>query len=185
MARQPGVLGGGKKTLKTSIALDMGLSLATGLPFLGHFPVKRRCGVILLSGESGLGTLKETLRRICKSKGIRLPDVEGLFLSEWMPRFDSDQNLASLDLTLQETKSEVLIIDPTYFCMRGDNAGNLFSQGESLRGIKELCQGHGVSLVLVHHSRKRSKNDSVYGPPELDNLVMVRLCGILASVAPA
>ena len=124
----------------------------------------------MLSGESGLPTLKETLQRIAKSKGIALSDVTQLFLSEWLPRFDNLQNLASIDLALQDTGAKVLIVDPTYFCMRGENAGNLFSQGEALRGITEVCRNYHASLVLVHHTRKRSKNQSVYSNPDLDNL---------------
>ena len=152
-----GLLAEEKSPLKTTITLDMALSLTTGSPFLGHFTVNRQCGVIMLSGESGLPTLKETLQRIAKSKGIALSDVTQLFLSEWLPRFDNLQNLASIDLALQDTGAKVLIVDPTYFCMRGENAGNLFSQGKACRGITEVCRNYHASLVLVHHTRKRSE----------------------------
>ena len=37
--RQPAVIGGRPKTLKTSIALDMAISLASGKPFLDTFAV--------------------------------------------------------------------------------------------------------------------------------------------------
>ena len=169
--KQPGTLGGGKKTLKTCTAQDMAVSLATGLPFLGRFPIVRPCGVIMLSGESGEGTLKETFRRICKTKGTNFSKIKNLWLSsEWLPRFNRLEDLATLELFLQETKAELLIVDPTYFCMDGAGAGNIFIQGETLRPIKEICQKYGVSLVLVHHMRKRSKGDSVYGNPDLDNL---------------
>ena len=105
-----------------------------------------------------------------QGQGYSLSDVTQLYLSEWLPRFDSLQNLASIDLALQDTDAKVLIVDPTYFCMKGENAGNLFSQGEALRGIKDVCQKYGASLVLIHHTRKCSKNQSVYSNPDLDNL---------------
>ena len=111
----------------------------------------------MLSGESGQATLKETLLRICKAKGLSHSDITKLRLSEWLPRFDSIHNLASLELAFQETAAEMLFVDPLYFCMSGENAGNLFSLGTALKPIKELRLKHGVSLVLIHHTCKREE----------------------------
>ena len=54
VARQPGVLGGAKKILKTTILLDMAISVATGEPFLRQFPVRRTCNTVVISAESGI-----------------------------------------------------------------------------------------------------------------------------------
>ena len=59
VARQPCILAGGKKTLKTSLLIDLGISLAMGGCFLGRLKVNRRCRVDMMSGESGLATLQK------------------------------------------------------------------------------------------------------------------------------
>lgn len=60
-AKQPMVIGGPPKALKTSLALDLAVSLATGTKFLGTFDVPVACGVAVFSGESGRTTINETM----------------------------------------------------------------------------------------------------------------------------
>ena len=61
---EPGQIVGPMKACKTTVAVDLCLSIATATPFLGHFAVPNaaRCG--LVSGESGRATLQETAHRI-------------------------------------------------------------------------------------------------------------------------
>ncbi len=65
VAGQPCIVAGGKKCLKTSLLIDLGISLAVGGLFLGKLRVNRACRVGIMTGESGLATIQETARRIC------------------------------------------------------------------------------------------------------------------------
>src|SRR4051812_48764587 len=73
---QATVIGGPKKSLKTSIAIDLAISLAIGAKFLNHFLVRRPVRVLILSGESGEATIQETAKRICQFKGLKLEDCQ-------------------------------------------------------------------------------------------------------------
>ena len=170
--KQPCLVGGPRKGMKTSILIALAIALAACLRFLGHFVVTRPVKVIILSGESGMATLQETARRIAKSMGLLLSEIENLFWSDFLPRLDDAQHLDALERMIEETGCEVLIVDPAYLCLPGGDAGNIFIQGSLLRNINEICQRHGVGLVLAHHFRKRAKAKSAadFDPPELDDL---------------
>ena len=165
-------MAGPKKALKTSILIAMAVALATGEPFLGRMAVTRPSKVVVLSGESGLATLQETARRICKSMGVRLSAIDNLQWSDFLPAFDDPRHMDGLKRLLQETGCEILIVDPAYLCMPGADAANLFAQGALLRQVSEICQHHGVGLILAHHTRKRGKikNAADHDPPELDDM---------------
>ena len=130
---QPCILAGQKKTLKTSLAIALAIALATGLAFLDHFAIKRICKVLILSGESGMATLRDTARRICKSLGISFEEIENLYWGDFLPKLDEPTHLDALSRAIDETGCEVCILDPCYLMMPASDSGNLHAQGERLR----------------------------------------------------
>ena len=127
--------------------------------------------MLFLSGESGMATLIDTVDRVCASKGILRTDLKNLFISEFVPRFDNDRHLDGVARAFDETGVELAIVDPTFLAMPGYDAGNLFIQGEMLRGMGDVCVQHGVTLVLIHHFKKRKqKNQRDNDPPDMTDL---------------
>ena len=70
-AGQPGGIYGGLKTLKTSLAADLLISLASGTPFLGRFPVAEPGRVVFLSGEAGLEALQASAAAFVRNEACR------------------------------------------------------------------------------------------------------------------
>jgi hypothetical protein len=169
---QPGIVAGPQKAMKTSFIMDMLISLATGSLFLGRIPVARTCRSIFLSGESGIATLRRLAHRISKAKGVDFPSTDNLWISEFLPWFTDKKHLDGIERMIEERAPEVLAVDPVYLCLSGADAGNIFAQGEKLRGIGQICRRHGVCLLLAHHMRKQGKvkNASDYEPRELDDI---------------
>ena len=169
VAGQPGIIAGPKKSLKTSIIIDLAISLATGTPFLGHMDVPRPTAVGIMSGESGLATIQETARRVALAKGHQLADLSELIISDSLPQLESVSDLDSLAQFVRADDLEVLILDPTYLMMSGDDAGNLFKQGSLLRPLTDLGQKLDCTILLVHHTRKNIGGDP-FAPPELESI---------------
>ncbi|MHB1033515.1 MAG: AAA family ATPase [Pirellulales bacterium] len=167
---QPCIVAGASKCLKTSLLVDMAVSLAHGGRFLGRFAVPAAVRVGMMSGESGLATLRETIIRVCRAAGIDPAALSNLIVSAEVPRVAKQDHLDALERFVREHKLSVLMIDPAYQAM-GDAAsemGNLFAVGEVLRGLVALCQTAGTTLILCHHNRKGSGANG--DAPELSDI---------------
>ena len=176
---QPVVVGGPRKSLKTSIILDLAVSVATERKFLGHFPVPKKRRVGVLCGESGPATLQETFFRICKTKGINDPKSVDIHWSFKLPQLSRDEDLADLQEQIEASSIEVVILDPLYLCLLSGNpdlqAQNMFHMGPLLARIAEACLTAGATPILLHHTKKGSAMPAKgtnyrFEPPDLEDL---------------
>ena len=168
VAGQPCILAGPKKTLKTSVSIDLAVSLAFGGYFLGEFKAPEAVRVGIMTGESGLATIQETVQRICIAAGLDPQTLISLIITDRIPQLESHDHLEALQSFIQQYQLEVLIVDPLYLAMSGADAGNVFAQGRLLRRISELAQAEGVTLILCHHAKKNRAEP--YAQPELDDI---------------
>lgn len=172
VANQPAICGGRSKTLKTSIMIDMALSLGTGTPFLGQFETKQAT-VWVISGESGGFTIKETASRIAREKGIDLRDAD-VYWGFDLPQLSNSNDIDALAAEVQSRGIEVLMIDPAYLCLlagsTGVQASDVMRMGPLLGTLTELGRTCQCTVVLCHHARKSGS-----GGPRGDNFVATEL----------
>lgn len=168
VAAQPMILGGPQKVLKTMLALTLAVSLVSGAAFLGRFKVRRKLRALVMSAESGAATLQENLRRIAAAMDLDIDQLDGLFVCQAVPRFDSAEDLAELKKLLKRLRIDVLFIDPAYMAIPSGDTSNLFAQGELLRRVSELCERLGTTVVLLHHVKRAA--GLTFDPIELADL---------------
>jgi hypothetical protein len=167
---QPGVIAGPSKGMKTSVLVDLGVSIATATPFLGAFPVADRVRVAIVSGESGEYTLKETCQRVLAAKRLSTSALTGWLKWEFtLPTFADLASMADFGADLARIEADVVLIDPTYLCLGDIDAKNLFEMGNVLRAIAAvlLKLRPGLTVILVHHANRTL---TVGEPMELQHL---------------
>ncbi len=174
VSEQPAIVGGRSKTMKTSLMIDLALSLGTGTPFLGEFHADQ-CSVAILSGESGEFTVQETARRVSKSKGIELSEAD-VHWGFTLPQLGREGDLRVLGDSILAHSIDVIMIDPAYLCLlagnvKGLQSSNVFDMGPLLLKLSELGQQTNCSVLLCHHCRKNSPAER-FDPPDLEELSM-------------
>jgi len=159
--RQPCIIGGRSKVLKTSLAIDLALSLGSGTPFLGRFDAQQ-VAVGFWSGESGAATIRETALRIAEIKGVKLADCSVQWCFD-LPRLSRDVDLDWLGDVIRGEGLRVAFLDPLYLALltpeTAGGASNVFLMGSMLQGLTKLGQDTGCTLALNHHFRKGGQPD--------------------------
>lgn len=170
--KQPLVIGGGRKSLKTSISVDATISFGTATMFLGVFEVPHVRRVLFMSAESGEWTIRETAHRIALSKGIALSSIDTVRWAFEVPQLSRADHLDSLRTHILEHGSEIAIVDPLYLALlagnRDANAGSMFDIGPILLNVAKVCLDVNCTPVLNHHNTKASSRS--FEPPDLEDL---------------
>lgn len=177
---QPCVVGAPRKGMKTNICVDLWASAASGLPFLGEttFSVPEPIPTLFLSGESGGGTIKETLQRVCDSKGIGdwATALRGrLFFDDSLPQLTNPDHVDELTTAIRVHGIGLVIIDPLYLCLTGTtndghrvDPANLYDTGPLLLSVSRACLDAGATPVIVHHFKQSGVETGQM--PQLENL---------------
>lgn len=140
VSKQPLVIGGPRKSLKTSIEVDLSVAAASRTDFLGMFRVPKPLHAAFFCGESAEATIQETLFRVCRDRDID-PEIlrDNLRLPFDLPRLANPADMTELRNGLEKDEIEVVIFDPTYLCL-------LAGQGAGRREGREPFQ-HGAALL--------------------------------------
>jgi hypothetical protein len=104
------ILGGPKKSLKTSLQVEMAVALATATPFLGQFRVLTAKRVAIFSGETSPGDLQDLARRVCVAHWTTLEKVQGVEWIHNLPRLWDETDVKQLRAFLKAKKIEVTLV---------------------------------------------------------------------------
>jgi hypothetical protein len=153
-----GVFAAEDKAGKTWAMLDLAVSVAAGVPWLGHFGCPPSGPVLVFLGEGGERAMVRRLRAICAHKHLDLEQLAArrlLRLCLRVPRLTSGEELQAVAGELHAHPAALVVLDPLYLAVAGAATGaDLYGMGAVLAGIQAVCQQAGAALVVVTHWNK-------------------------------
>lgn len=190
-ANSHGIFGGEPKTSKSTFTLALALSVASGKPFLGKFPVKTTGGVLLVQEENDPWQVQDRLRKIARfyklikardteviprggaggpTKGEILKERVRLAFPDELPLhflnnygFDMllDEHRQLLEEEIRSVQPKLIILDPLYLMVGGADTDKSHHVVPFFKWLLYLRYTYNCAVVVVHHFRKATGN----GPP--------------------
>jgi len=150
-----GILGGEPKCCKSFLALDMAVSVASGMPCLRQFAARRTGPVLIFPAEDSLSVVRERLVGICHAAGTRLEALPLYVITAPRLLLDVPQDQQRLRSTVEAIRPALLVLDPFIRLHRADE--NASKEVAPLLGyLRELQREFAAAVLLVHHARKGS-----------------------------
>ena len=161
-ARSVGVIGGAPKCAKTWLGLDLALSVATGTPCLGRYAVPEPGPVLVYLAEDALRAVRERIEGMARHRGLDLEAVEIHVITAPMLRLDHDRDRTRLWETVRRLRPRLLVLDPLVrlHSIDENHAGDV---AELLGYFRTLQRELGLSVLLVHHTRKNAAEGAAAG----------------------
>ena len=179
-AHSHGIFGGEPKTSKSTLSLALGLSVASGRPFLGKYPVPTPGSVLYVQEENAQWSVQDLLRKLAhfygllKSSGVKErkspPGSLGKTIVEL--EFPTDVPMRMLnnfgfDLTQEEhqealwsecelVKPAMVVLDPLYLMVPGVDTDRGREITPVLKWILALRNEFGCAVVINHHFGKQN-----------------------------
>lgn len=166
-----GIVAGEPKSFKSTLALDLMVSIASGKPFLGQFEVVEKGPVLLVQNENASWIIKDRLTKIRASKGLigkveRIndtrfnvtfpPELPIHYVNQQGFNFSNEEHRLLLEQAILEIKPKLLVLDPLYLLFDGD-INSAKELNPILGWLLQLKEKYNLSLMMIHHWRKQTK----------------------------
>ncbi len=146
-----GVIGGAPKVLKSWLALDLAMAVASGGAFCGRFlcPEPRR--VLIVQFESSRAAYQKRVRTMAPRFGGAPAE---LYVASNEPvLFEDPVAMRRVSVTLGEMRPDLLILDPLAAMTTGDE-NSAQEMGAIVRQERAWRDTYGCAIALVHHTNK-------------------------------
>jgi hypothetical protein len=149
-----GVIGGEPKTMKTTAALSMAVTVAAGVPCFGRFAAAQTGRVLLYAAEDPPHVVRQRLEGLCEHVGVDLNALDLHVITTPVLRLDVPDERQRLANTIAELGILLLILDPFCRLHRGIDENQSSEVAPLLAFLRELQRRYKVAVALCHHSRK-------------------------------
>ena len=170
-ANSHGIIAGEPKSWKSTLAMDMAVSVASGCPFLGDYEVHQSGPVIIVQNENADWIIKSRMAAISLHRGIGGSIAkDGNTLSITWPRplpiyyinnqafsMSNPDHRGMLEALIREIRPVLVIFDPLYLMFDGD-VNSARDLNPALNWLLWLRNTYTLSICVIHHWRKSQGN---------------------------
>lgn len=153
-AQDYGVHAAEMKAQKTWNTADLGVSVASGTPWLGAIPVDQPGPVVMLAGEGGQAPVVRRLRAICAARELHLEDLP-ITVCTRAPNLQNLAHLGQVQDALAAITPRLVSLDPLYLSAGTASGGQLYEMGALLGRVQRLCEDAAAALFVVTHFNRR------------------------------
>ena len=180
-AGSQGILGGEPKTSKTTLALGLGMSVASGKPLFGcsEYPVRTQGPVLFVQEENAPWLIQDRVRKLASKLGlldgrvrvfrdktsagglgdeviqIQFPtSVPIEFLNNYGIDLSNEMHREAIWHRCEELQPRLVVLDPMYMVMAGINFDKAYELAPYLKWLLSLSNTFKCSVIIVHHFRK-------------------------------
>jgi len=167
-----GMIAGEPKTYKSMLVTDMMISVASGTPFLGIYPVNTSGPVMCIQEENAPWLVQDRVMKIANHRGLLMGDVMTNPLSVKFPpnlplyflnnkgfNLTNEQDQQFLEESIKEVKPLMVVFDSLYLMLGGLSENNSQDLRPVLNWLLHLRYKYHVSIILLHHWNKNGKSE--------------------------
>lgn len=173
---------GAAKTGKTWLGLDMGVSIASGEPFLGMFEVEQSGPVLMILEEDTAAQLQLRLGKVMGGKSLAgdivevEKDVYEMIPPKRIPLYFmihqgfmfEEKKFEELEQKIKAIKPVMVIFDPFFRMSQGfDEYKATEAMSTVLNPLSRIRYQYNCAMAVVHHSSKHSVSsrggERIYG----------------------
>lgn len=181
-----GIVAGEPKCFKSTLTLELAVSVASGAPFLGKFLVHEKGRVLIIQNENAAWIQKDRFTKILNARGlIGEVDkiVEDVVEVKWPPNLpitsidqegitlDDSRDKEIIELAIQQVKPILVIFDPLYLMIASD-LNSAQEMQPVLQWLLSLNTKYGCAIMAVHHKRKNNVKGQRHGQGLLGSVTL-------------
>jgi hypothetical protein len=145
------IIAGPGGTGKTWLALDLARAIASGTPWLGHFPTNQ-APVLIIDEEGNERGIQDRLRLMNAS--LPLDDPPIWFVIGLGLKIDADQTRAVIEEEIDRYRPGVVIFD-SLTRIHSANENDASEMSRVFARFSALRRDYGCTVVLIDHLRKK------------------------------
>ncbi|MDP9297634.1 MAG: AAA family ATPase [Actinomycetota bacterium] len=151
--RSYGVESAELKGQKSWDASDLGLSVASGTPWLDHFPIGVSGPVLIIFNEGDDDELIRRLAALGRSRGVDWRDVP-IHISVTPPQLLNRRSMDEVKSEIDRVRPVLVILDPLYVSAAGGDGRSLYGMGEALTNLQQAATVAETTLYVTHHHNR-------------------------------